>query len=459
MPTSTSNKPREGRTRRTFMKETATLSAGITAVGLGAQSAIQAQKAPYAGKVLGANDRIVVGFIGTGSQGQAHVRYQSRHAADNNIATAAVCDVYQKRLKQAQEMLQLPDDATYTDHRKLLERKDIDAVTISTVDNWHAPCAIDAMEAGKHVYCEKPMTRYLREAFEVYDTCKRTGMTFQLGSQFCSDKKYHQAAQWVKEGLAGPLVWMQASYCRNNYPRSEWTYQNDPDATPENLDWNRWLGQAPKIPFNPDHYFSWHKYYAYNNGILGNLLPHRVTPLLMVNPVLEFPHRVVCTGTRAISTDREITDTTHLLAEFPSGLTLFVAGSTVNEKGVADTIRGHKATMNFSSSQNNVELRPERPFTDEIDPEDFSIGERVGSVPAHEKNWFDCIRSGEQPNGNIEVAVRSHAVIAMSEISERLSMTVLFDEKTRKLTDGTGREIEPIDHDTNAPVRTPKPWV
>ena len=72
---------------------------------------------------------------------------------------------------------------------------------------------------------------------------------------------------------------------------------------------------------------------------------------------------------------------------------------------------------------------------------------------------FRSIRSGEQPNGNIEVAVRSHAVIAMSEISERLSMTVLFDEKTRKLTDGTGREIEPIDHDTNAPVRTPKPWV
>jgi hypothetical protein len=182
------------------MKETATLSAGITAVGLGAQSAIEAQKAPYAGKVLGANDRIVVGFIGTGSQGQAHVRYQSRHAADNNIATAAVCDVYQKRLKQAQEMLQLPDDATYTDHRKLLERKDIDAVTISTVDNWHAPCAIDAMEAGKHVYCEKPMTRYLREAFEVYDTCKRTGMTFQLGSQFCSDKKISSSSPMGKRG-------------------------------------------------------------------------------------------------------------------------------------------------------------------------------------------------------------------------------------------------------------------
>jgi predicted dehydrogenase len=457
MPTSKSNPIGEGRTRRAFMKETATISAGISAAGMGAQSVLKAQKAPYAGKVLGANDRIVVGFIGTGSQGQAHVRYQSRHAGENNISTAAVCDIYQKRLKEAQSILKLPDSDTYTDHRKLLERKDIDAVTISTVDNWHAPISIDAMEAGKHVYCEKPMTRYFQEALGVYDTCKKTGKTFQLGSQFCSDKKYHQAAKWVKEGLAGPLVWMQASYCRNNYPKSEWTYPIDPEANESNLDWKRWLGGAPKIPFNPDHYFSWHKYYAYNNGILGNLLPHRVTPLMMVNPVLEFPKRVVCTGTRAISLDREITDSTHLLAEFPSGLTLFVAGSTVNEKGVSDMVRGLKSTMNFASSQNKVELRPERPFTDELDPEDFAVGERVGDVPAHEKNWFDCIRSGKQPHGNIELAVRSHAVIAMAEISERLSLTVLFDEKTRKLTDGYGKEIEPISYDTNAPVRTPVP--
>ena len=120
-------------------------------------------------------------------------------------------------------------------------------------------------------------------------------------------------------------------------------------------------------------------------------------------------------------------------------------------------VRGLKSTMNFASSQNKVELRPERPFTDELDPEDFAVGERVGDVPAHEKNWFDCIRSGKQPHGNIELAVRSHAVIAMAEISERLSLTVLFDEKTRKLTDGYGKEIEPISYDTNAPVRTPVP--
>jgi hypothetical protein len=180
MPTSEPTPTGEGRSRRTFMKETATLSAGITAVGMGTQSVLKAQKAPFAGKVLGANDRIVVGFIGTGSQGRAHIRYQSRHAGENNIETAAVCDVYEKRLKEAQDQLKLPDSAAYKDHRELLERKDIDAVTISTVDNWHAPISIDAMEAGKHVYCEKPMTRYFQEALDVYDTCKRTGYDFSV---------------------------------------------------------------------------------------------------------------------------------------------------------------------------------------------------------------------------------------------------------------------------------------
>src|SRR5207248_9068059 len=99
-------------------------------------------------------------------------------------------------------------------------------------------------------------------------------------------------------------------------------------------------------------FFSWHKYYDYNSGILGNLLPHRFFPLMMATGNPEFPRRVCCTGTRKVSTDREITDTTHLLAEFPSGLTFCVAGSTVNEQGLPEMIRGRKASIYFSSGQN-----------------------------------------------------------------------------------------------------------
>lgn len=438
-------------TRRDFLKTTATVATVATVSRL--PEALAAGQAPSTG-VTGANDRIVVGYIGTGSQGQSHIDSQKKFAADNNIAQGAVCDLYQKRLRQAQQKAGLPDQDAYADYRRLLERKDIDAITIATVDNWHGPVAVDAMESGKHVFGEKPLTRYLGEAFQVYDTCKRTGRVFQLGSQGCADRKYHAAHKWVKEGRLGPLVWGQASYCRNNFPRSEWTYPIDADASEANLDWNRWLGKAKKIPFNPEHYFSWHKFYAYNSGILGNLLPHRVTPLMLVMAELEFPRRVTCTGTREVSKDREITDTTHLLAEFPSGFTLLVAGSTVNEQGLADIIRGHKGTLHFASSQNRVELKPERPFVDEHDATEFSTGDTVDNMPRLEKNWFDCIRNGGTPFANIELAIRSHTVICLAEMAERLQQTLLFDPKDRSIRTGSGKKLKPISYDSNAPVRT-----
>src|SRR6266705_1918785 len=392
--------------RRSFIRKTAGVAATVAAANLLKTPVYGQSQAPSSGRVIGANDRIVVGYIGVGSQGTAHLKFQKAHAQENNIAQAAVCDVYQKRLQDATGFLGLTDAAAYGDHRKLLDRQEIDAVLIATVDNWHARVSIDALQAGKHVYCEKPMTRYLGEAFQVYDTVKRTGKVYVVGSQGCADPKYHKAAEWIKAGKLGPLVWGQGSYCRNNPKNSEWTYPVDSDANQSNLDWKSWLGNAPKIPFNPEHYFSWHKYYAYNSGIIGNLLPHRFYPLLVATGNPEFPRRVACTGTRKVSTDRDITDTTHLLAEMPSGLTFCVAGSTVNEQGLAEIIRGRQATLYFSSGQNRAELKPERPFAEEIDPQTFSDDSPVGSLAKHEKNFFDCIRSGATPNANIDLAIR-----------------------------------------------------
>src|SRR6185369_14051733 len=175
---------------------------------------------------------------------------------------------------------------------------------------------------------------------------------------------------------------------RNNAKNSEWSYPVEAEANESTLDWDRWLGKVPKIPFNTDHYFSWHKFYAYNSGIIGNLLPHRVHPMMLATGNPEFPRRVTCTGTRKVSMDREITDTTHLLAEFPSGLTLIVAGSTVNEQGLPDTIRGRKGTLYLSSTQNKLEFKPERPFTDELEAGDFFDAAPIGQLPPIEKNWF-----------------------------------------------------------------------
>lgn len=435
-------------TRRSFVKKTAAAAALAAASGnrLG-----RAAAAPASGRVIGANDRINVAFIGTGSRGTSHIKDMKTAAAENNIALVGVCDVYQKRLDKARAMAGVAEKDAVRDHRRVLDRKDVDAVVVATVDNWHADVAIDALEAGKHVYGEKPLARYLDEGFRISDTVKRTRKVFQVGSQYCADPKYHKAAEWIRAGKLGPLVWAQGSYCRNNPKNSEWTYPIDADVSPSNLDWNRWLGHAPKIPFNPEHYFSWHKFYTYNSGILGNLLSHTFLPLLLATASTEMPRRVTCTGTRKVSTDREITDTTHLLAEMPSGLTFCVAGSTVNEQGLPEMIRGRQATIYLSTGQNRAEMRPERPFAEQIEPEEFASPLPPGSTPRLHKNFFDVIRHGGTPVGNIDLALRAFVILALAEMSERTSMTLMFDEKTRKIRTGDGRVIPALSYDTHLP--------
>ena len=454
MNSNSSSTGSRGETRRKFIKKAATAAAVVSATNIFKTPVYGQTQAPPPGSIIGANDRIVVGFVGTGGQGMKHVSSQKTHAGENNIALAAVCDLYSQRLEKAKTLAGLKDSDAYGDHRKLLERKDIDAITVATVDNWHAQVAVDALQAGKHVYGEKPMARYLSEGFEMYDMVKKSGKVFQVGSQYCADPMIHKAAEWVQAGKLGDLVWAQGSYCRNN-PGSEWTYKADDDASENNIDWKRWQGKAKKVPFDPNRFFSWHKYYAYNSGILGNLLSHMFLPLMLAMGSLEFPRRVVCTSTRKISTDREIPDTTHLLAELPNGVTMCIAGSTVNEQGLPQIIRGHKGTVYFSASQNKAEFKPERIFSDDLEPEDFNEGSKIGELPPLEKNFFDCIRNGKTPYANVDLAIRVHTILCMAEMSDRLGLALFFDEKTRTVKTSDGKTVPALSYDSEAPTY---PW-
>jgi hypothetical protein len=164
---------------------------------------------------------------------------------------------------------------------------------------------------------------------------------------------------------------------------------------------------------------------------------------------------VACTGTRKVSTDREICDTTHLLAEMPGGLTFCVAGSTVNEQGLPEMIRGRQGTIYFAAGQSGAQLRPERPFAEQLDPENFSDSAPVGSLSRLEKNFFDCIRTGQTPVADIELAIRAHTILSLAEMSERLSLTLLFDEQTRTIRTGDGKVVPALTYDSVVP--TPEP--
>ncbi|MGA4645230.1 Gfo/Idh/MocA family protein [Limisphaera sp. 4302-co] len=440
-PTSFASKPAS---RREFLRTTAMAATAAAAAPLLRTPVYGQNQAPSA-NVLGANNRIVVGYIGTGNMGQTHIRTQKAHANENNIVQVAVCDVSKHRAAQAKAII--GDHAeVYHDYRKLLERKDIDAVTIATVDHWHARCAIDALNAGKHVYVEKPMTRYLGEAFELYDTVKKTGKILQVGSQGCSDLKWHKAAEWIREGRIGPVVMAQGSYMRNN-PKGEWNYPIEAWATPDDIDWEFWLGPVHrKKPFDPDDYFRWRKYYPYCGGLLSDLVPHKAHPYLLATGNPQFPVRVACVGSKPVGTDkntqgtppRDVPEIVQIIAEFPDGMVMHITSSSVNEQGTQEMIRGHLGTLTMAG--NRVELRPERPFADEIDPEN-SEPFPVESVEAHEKNWFDSIRANKQPNCGIELAIRVQTIVSLAEISDRLNVLCVFDEKTRKVTTADGKPV------------------
>ena len=441
-------------TRREFLKKTALASAAVAAAPL--QRPTVYGQAPSA-NVTGANSRIVVGYIGVGGQGlNAHVRIMQSNATANNIAQAAVCDVWQKRVDKAKSVIG-GDCKGYTDYRQLLEQKDIDAVVIATHDPIHAPASIAALEAGKHVYCEKPLTRYLDEAFAVRDAVKKSGKILQVGSQGCSAKGWHKAAELIKAGRIGTPVWAQGYYCRNN-SRGEWNYPIDADAKADSMNWDAWLGGVKKrVPFTPEHYFRWRKFFPYCAGLLGDLVPHRLFPLVVATGNPEFPKRVVCVGTKNVHPDtkadggaleRDVAEHVEIIAEYPSGLSMVIGASTIAAKSPGFVIYGHHASLEIGTSGERVSLIPEKEFGDEVDPEQFDGLQPTEDIGAHHANWFDCIRTGKQPNANIDLATKVQTVISLAEMSDRLGAACLFDEKTRKITTVGGQELKPLTYGT-----------
>jgi predicted dehydrogenase len=264
----------------------------------------------------------------------------------------------------------------------------------------------------------------------------------------------------VNGGKIGTLVWSQGYYCRNSkggeWNSSPFNLDADNDSA-ANIDWETW--QKPvhnHIPFNADHFHRWRKYYPYCAGVLGDLAPHRLHPLMLASGTPQFPSRVTSIGTKNVHADkltpdsdgeRDVPEHQQLLAEFPSGYLITLTCGTVNAKSPGFVVYGHMATLNIGEGGDRVDLVPERDFSDDIDPQTFE-GMQAENIRVHEKNFFDCIRSGKPTNGNIDLAIRVQTVISLAEMSNRLNTMCLFDEKTRTISNGEGKKIEAITYGT-----------
>jgi predicted dehydrogenase len=237
-----------------------------------------------------ANDRIQIALIGAGGMGSADVR----SARQTGLAElVAVADVYDGRLERAKEEWGSRIFTT-RDHREVLARRDIDAVMIGTPDHWHAQIAIDAMNAGKDVYVEKPMVQQVADGHQVVETANKTNRILQVGSQRVSSIVYDKARALIAEGAIGQLNLVEAWWDRNS-AIGAWQHSIPPDASPANLDWDRFLGTAPKRPFEPIRLFRWRNYKDYGTGVAGDLFVHLFSGLHFITGA-QGPERVFATG-------------------------------------------------------------------------------------------------------------------------------------------------------------------
>ncbi len=220
-------------------------------------------------KPVAANDHIQIALIGAGGQGMGDTRAAVQVPG---VKLVAVADCYDGRLVRSKEVW--GDDVfTTRDYNEILARKDIDAVIIGTPDHWHKQASVDAMKAGKDVYCEKPMIHLYSDGPEMIETAKATNRIIQIGSQRVSSVLYAKAKDLLASGAIGKLNMVTASWDRNS-SMGAWNYTIPPDASTETCDWPRFLGTAPKIPFSAEQFFQWRKWNAYGSGVAGDLFVH-----------------------------------------------------------------------------------------------------------------------------------------------------------------------------------------
>lgn len=257
------------------------------------------------------NDKIQIAIIGAGGMGSGDVN-SSLMTGESKLVAAS--DVYQGRLTRAKEVWG-NDVFTTRDYREVLARPDIDAVIVGTPDHWHQKISIDAMNAGKDVYCEKPMVQRIEDGLAVVETQKQTGRILQVGSQRVSSIVYQKAKDLLKQGAIGELNMVEAWWDRNS-AIGAWEYSIPPDATPENIDWDRFLGRAPKVPFEPVRLFRWRNYRDYGTGVAGDLFVHLFSGMHYVVGAIG-PTRVFATGGLRFWKDRDVPDVFLGLYDYP----------------------------------------------------------------------------------------------------------------------------------------------
>jgi predicted dehydrogenase len=414
------------------------------------RTAIGALTAASYRRILGANDRVQVGFVGYGLIGGQHV-YDFKNQKDADLA--AMCDVYQPRLEQgvaATGQTAKP----YNDFRKMLENKDLQAVVVCTPDHWHALITMMACAAGKDVYVEKPLTLFVKEGRWMCDVAARHKRVVQVGTQQRSGTSYQKAKQLLNAGYIGDIMTMRSASYRNIMPG----FGSPADGTaPSEFDYEMWLGPAPKRPYNKErglYHFRW--FWDYSGGQMTNLGAHEIDIMQWVMDV-KGPTAVSSSGGRfALKDIGETPDTQDALFEY-AGFTAgysFREASAGRRAGSGLEFFGTKGSMTVSRA--GFEVFPDMksnpansipvfkghpvggPERDDIKPEPWikaikEPGSSDQQFDSHVRNFLDCVKSRQQPASNLEGGHRTTTATHLANISLRTGRKLKWDAEKEEI--------------------------
>lgn len=284
--------PQNRFSRREFL-EIGGLAAGASLAGASVLQAAEPRPAPGAAPRRGAaSDRVRFGIVGVGMQGSGLLR-DSIRLADVECATA--CDLYDGRHTLAREIVGRADLPVTRRYQALLDDKNIDCLIAAVPDHWHRQLVVDAVSAGKDVYCEKPMSHSAADGVAMVDAVKQSGRIVQIGSQRVSAPIMARAKAMIARGMLGELTLVEGWNGRND-PTGAWQYPPPPDLSPANLDWDTWQGRAPKRAFDPIRFARWRAWREYGTGVAGDLLVHLISGMIFMLDLNRPPTRVSSVG-------------------------------------------------------------------------------------------------------------------------------------------------------------------
>ena len=402
-----------------------------------------------------------------------------------NVALVGICDVFDLHAEEGMATAQneiRPGGGQGTKHpvkryrtyQEMLADKDIDAVIIATPDHHHARITVDAIKAGKHVYCEKSIARTEEELYEVYETVRNSNKVFQLGHQITQNAVFQQAKEIVKKDILGKITLVETTSNRNS-ASGAWIRHLDANGNPKpgdekSIDWLQWLGTRPYVPFSVDRYYSWTKWFDYDTGMIGQLFTHEFDA---VNQLLRMgiPKSAVSSGGIYFWKDnREIPDILHCVFEYPNkDLTLTFSASLASSRDRGRIFMGHDASMELGESlsikadydstrykkkieegviNTSVPMISINPGSGNVDAVTSATskyyasrgltttninGRSIDVTHLHLKEWIDCIRNGGVPSANIERAFEEGVTCLMAHKSYIEKRRVEWDPLNRKI--------------------------